>query len=377
MSGVLICADTTRSPEMRHEVPVAIPDAFLYAEQNGRRVAVVSSLEAERINAAEPGIEVITPDALGADELLAEGVPVDEMLLRVYARACRELEITSATVPSTFPLELADRLRADGVDVQPDRKLFDLRRRSKNATEIAGLRRAQLACEAALDSAREMLRSATTDGTLVLGGKPLTCERIRTEVERIFGEHGAFADEFTVSHGAQTAIGHEAGHGAILAGEPIVFDLFPRDRATGVFTDMTRTYVVGEPPAEIAEWHALCKEALDRVAAAVKPGVNGRTLMKIAADLFEEHGHPTQFTKKPGEVLDRGFFHSLGHGVGLEVHEHPYLSRVGDDLVEGDVIAIEPGLYRPGLGGVRLEDIAIVTADGIDVVTNYPYELAP
>jgi Xaa-Pro aminopeptidase len=362
---------------MRHEVPVAIPDAFLYAEQNGRRVAVVSSLEAERINAAEPGIEVITPESLGADEILAGGVPFDEMLLRVYARACRELEITSAAVPSTFPLELADRLRADGVDVQPDRKLFDSRRRTKNETEIAGLRRAQRACEAALDAARELLRNAKSNGTLVLDGEPLTCERIRMEVERIFGEHGAFADEFTVSHGAQTAIGHEPGHGAILAGEPIVFDLFPRDRATGVFTDMTRTYVVGEPPAEIVEWHALCKEALDRVVAAVKPGVNGRTLMKIAADLFEEHGHPTQFTKKPGEVLDRGFFHSLGHGVGLEVHEHPYLSRVGDDLVEGDVIALEPGLYRPGLGGVRLEDIAIVTADGIDVVTSYPYELAP
>jgi Xaa-Pro aminopeptidase len=362
---------------MRHEVPVAIPDAFLYAEQNGRRVAVVSSLEAVRINAADPGIEVITPDALGADELLAEGVPVDEMLLRVYARACKELEIASAAVPSTCPLELADRLRAEGIEVQPDRKLFDLRRRSKNATEIAGLRRAQHACEAALDRAREMLRNATSDSTLVLDGEPLTCERIRMEVERIFGEHGAFADEFTVSHGEQTAIGHEAGHGAILAGEPIVFDLFPRDRATGVFTDMTRTYVVGEPPAEIAEWHGLCKEALDRVVAAVKPGVNGRTLMKIATNLFEEHGHPTQFTKKPGEVLDHGFFHSLGHGVGLEVHEHPYLSRVGDDLVEGDVIALEPGLYRPGLGGVRLEDIGIVTADGIEIVTDYPYELAP
>jgi Xaa-Pro aminopeptidase len=377
VGAVLICADSTRSPEMRHEVPVAIPDAFLYAEQNGRRVAVVSSLEAVRINEADPGIEVITPDSLGADELLAEGIPVDEMVLRVYSRACRELEITSAAVPATFPLELADRLRSDGIDLQPDRELFDMRRRSKNATEIAGLRRAQRACEAALDTAREMLRNATIDGTLALDGEPLTCERIKIVVERIFGEHGAFADEFIVAHGAQTAVGHESGHGAILPGEPIVFDLFPRDRATGVFTDMTRSYVVGDPPAEIAEWHRLCKEALDRVVAAVKPGVNGRTLMKIAADLFEEHGHPTQFTKKPGEVLDRGFFHSLGHGVGLEVHEHPYLSRVGDDLVPGDVIAIEPGLYRPGLGGVRLEDIAIVTDDGIDVVTDYPYELAP
>jgi Xaa-Pro aminopeptidase len=377
VNAVLICADSTRSPEMRHEVPVAVPDPFLYAEQDGRRVAVVSSLEAVRINEADPGIEVIPPDALGWDDLLAEGTPYFEAELEIYTRACRELGITSAAVPASFPLELADRLRAQGIDVRPDRQLFDLRRRSKNATEIAGLRRAQRACEAALDAARDLLRRATVAGTLELDGKPLTSERIKTEVERVFGEHGAYADEFIVSHGAQTAVGHESGHGPIEAGEPIVFDLFPRDRATGVYTDMTRTYCVGEPPAELVEWHALCKEALDRVVAAAGPGVNGRTLMKIAADLFEEHGHPTQFTKTAGEVLDRGFFHSLGHGVGLEVHERPWLSRVGDDLVPGDVIALEPGLYRPGFGGVRLEDIAIVTEDGLEVVTDYPYELEP
>jgi Xaa-Pro aminopeptidase len=377
VNAVLICADSTRSPEMRHEVPVAVPDPFLYAEQDGRRVAVVSSLEAVRINEADPGIEVIPPDALGWDDLLAEGTPYFEAELEIYTRACRELGITSAAVPASFPLELADRLRAQGIDVRPDRQLFDLRRRSKNATEIAGLRRAQRACEAALDAARDLLRRATVAGTLELDGKPLTSECIKTEVERVFGEHGAYADEFIVSHGAQTAVGHESGHGPIEAGEPIVFDLFPRDRATGVYTDMTRTYCVGEPPAELVEWHALCKEALDRVVAAAGPGVNGRTLMKIAADLFEEHGHPTQFTKTAGEVLDRGFFHSLGHGVGLEVHERPWLSRVGDDLVPGDVIALEPGLYRPGFGGVRLEDIAIVTEDGLEVVTDYPYELEP
>jgi Xaa-Pro aminopeptidase len=352
---------------MRHEVPVAIPDPFLYAEQDGRRVAVVSSLEATRVEAADPGIEVITPDALGWDDLLAAGIPYGEAELEIYARACRELGIVDAAVPPSFPLELADHLRAEGVELHADRDLFDLRRRAKNETEIAGLRRAQNACEAALDRAREMLRSGDT----------LTSEEIKAEVERVFAKHGAYADEFIVAHGAQTAIGHESGHGTILAGEPIVFDLFPRDRATGVYTDMTRTYVIGEPPAELVEWHRLCKEALDRVVAAVRPGVNGRDLMKIAADLFEEHGHPTQFTKAPGEVLDEGFFHSLGHGVGLEVHERPWLSRVGDDLVPGDVIALEPGLYRPGFGGVRLEDIAIVTDDGVEVVTQYPYDLAP
>lgn len=377
VADVLILADSTRSPEMRHEVPVAIPDAFLYAEHGDRRVVVVSSLEAARVGEVDPGLEVIPLESLGVDELLASGANRSEVDLQIFTRACKELEIVDASVPPTFPLELADRLRENGIEVRVDREYFDERRRRKSATEIAGLRRAQRACEAALDVARQMLRSATVNGTLVLDGEPLTSERIKAEVERVFGEHGAYADEFIVSHGPQTAIGHESGHGAILPGEPISFDLFPRDRATGVYTDMTRTYVVGDVPDELREYHRLCKEALERVVAAAKPGVNGRALFQITCDLFAEHGYPTQLTKQPGEVLDSGFFHSLGHGVGLEVHERPWLGRVGDDLVPGDVIALEPGLYRAGFGGVRLEDIAIVTDDGIEVVTSYPYELEP
>ena len=377
MTDVLILADSIRSPEMRHEVPVAVPDAFLYAERDGRRVVVVSSLEAQRVGEAEPGLEVIPLESLGIDQLLLGGAKPSAAMLQVYTRACQELGLASVSVPATFPLELADRLRENGIEVRVDREQFDARRRRKNSTEIAGLRRAQHACEAALDVARDMLRSASVNGTLVLDGEPLTSERIKAEVERVFGEHGAYADEFIVAHGAQTAIGHEGGHGPILPGEPITFDLFPRDRATGVYTDMTRTYVVGEASDELREYHRLCKEALDRVVAAVKPGVNGRTLFEIPCELFAEHGYPTQLTKQPGEVLDNGFFHSLGHGVGLEVHERPWLGRVGDDLVAGDVIALEPGLYRQGFGGVRLEDIAIVTDDGIEVVTSYPYELEP
>ena len=377
MSDVLILADSIRSPEMRHEVPVPVPDAFLYAERAGRRVVVVSSLESQRVGEADPGLEVIPLESLGIDQLLLGGANPREAMLQVYTRACQELGVASASVPATFPLELADRLRENGIELRVDPEQFDLRRRRKSPTEIAGLRRAQHACEAALDVARELLRNASVNGTLVLDGAPLTSERIKAEVERVFTEHGAVTDEFIVSHGPQTAIGHETGYGPILAGEPISFDLFPRDRATGVYTDMTRTYVVGDVPDELREYHRLCKEALDRVVAAVKPGVNGRALFEIPCELFAEHGYPTQLTKQPGEVLESGFFHSLGHGVGLEVHERPWLGRIGDDLVAGDVIALEPGLYRPGLGGVRLEDIAIVTDDGIEVVTSYPYDLEP
>jgi Xaa-Pro aminopeptidase len=377
VTDILILADSIRSPEMRHEVPLPVPDAFLYAEHAGRRVVVVSSLESQRVGEADPGLEVIPLESLGIDQLLLDGMKPSQAMLQVYARACEELGLERASVPATFPLELADRLRASGIELEVDRDQFDLRRRRKSATEIAGLRRAQHACEAALDVAREMLRSATVNGTLVLDGAPLTSERIKAEVDRVFTANGVIADEFIVAHGPQTAIGHEMGHGPILPGEPITFDLFPRDRETGVYTDMTRTYVVGDVSDELREFHTLCKEALERVVAAVKPGVNGRALFEIPCSLFAEHGYPTQLTKQPGEVLTSGFFHSLGHGVGLEVHERPWLGRVGDDLVAGDVIALEPGLYRPGLGGVRLEDIAIVTDDGIDVVTDYPYELEP
>jgi Xaa-Pro aminopeptidase len=373
---VLILADSIRSPEMRHEVPIPVPDPFLYVEQNGRRVAVATAFETGRI--AKLGIEALPHERFGLDELLAEGLDRDQAELEVYTRACHELGIASATVPPTFPLELADHLRANGIDVGTDRQLFAERRRRKNDAEIAGLRRAQRACEAALDVGRDLLRRAETkDGALVLGGEPLTSERIKVELERVFSAHGAAAEEFIVAHGAQAASGHDMGSGPLHAGETIVFDLFPRDRESGIHSDMTRTYVVGSVSDEVREYHRLCKEALELATAATRPGVNGRELMRLVCNLFAVHGHPTQLTKQPGEVLDSGFFHGLGHGVGLEVHEPPALSRSGDDLLPGDVITLEPGLYRAGFGGVRLEDILIVTDDGAEVVTDYPYDLEP
>jgi len=376
MADVLIHADSIHSPEMRHEVPVPVPDPFLYAERNGRRVAVVTSFETERIG--RTGVEALPHERFGLDELLADGVHSDQAALEVYTRACRELGVAEAVVPPSFPLELADHLRANGIEVSVDRELFARRRRRKSEAEIAGLRRAQRACEAALDVGRELLRRAEVrDGGLVLDGEPLTAERIKVDLERVFGVHGCAAEESIVAHGPQTAVGHDMGSGQILAGEPITFDLFPRDRESGIYSDMTRTYVVGDVSDELREYHRLCKKALELATDATKPGINGYELMKLVCDLFAENGYPTQLTKRPGEVLDSGFFHGLGHGVGLEVHEPPRVSRSGDDLVPGDVITLEPGLYRAGYGGVRLEDILIVTDDGAEVVTDYPYELEP
>ena len=378
MADVLIYADSLRSPEMRHEVPLAVPDAFLYAEHDGSRHVVASSFELDRIKAVAPDLELMPYEEFGLDELYAQGLSRDEIELEVVLRAARRFGIERAAVPSTFPLEVADHLRANGIEVIADREHFVRRRRVKNPAELAGIRRAQHAAEAGMTAARELLRSAEQqNGDLVLDGKPLTCERLKMAVEQAFTANGAFADEFIVSHGPQTAVGHEMGSGPIAPDEPVCLDLFPRDRESGCFADMTRVFVVGEPSEELAEYHRLCREALEASVAAVKPGVAGSELHRICSRVFEEHGYPTLLSKQPGEVLKDGFYHSLGHGVGLEVHEDPALGRGPGELVAGDVIAVEPGLYRHGYGGCRLEDLVLVTEDGAEVLTDYPYDLAP
>jgi Xaa-Pro aminopeptidase len=378
VADVLIYADSLRSPEMRHEVPVAIPDPFLYAERNGERHVVASSFELGRVTEVAPQLQVMPFEEFGIDELYSQGLSREQIELEIVLRAARRFGIEDAVAPATFPLEVADHLRANGIQVKADREHFVQRRRVKNEAELAGIRRAQRAAEAAMDAARELLRAAERqDGSLMLEGEQLTCERLKLAVEQAFTANGTFADEFIVSHGPQTAVGHDMGSGPIAPDEPICLDLFPRDRESGCFTDMTRVFVVGTPSDELREYHQLCREALERSVEAVKPGVAGRDLHRISCEIFEQHGYPTLRSKQPGEVLEDGFYHSLGHGVGLEVHEEPGLGRGPGELVAGDVIAVEPGLYRNGYGGCRLEDLVLVTESGSEVLADYPYDLEP
>jgi Xaa-Pro aminopeptidase len=376
MPDVLIVADTVRSPELRHEVPLAVPDPFLYAEVGGRRSVVVSSLEAGRIRDLGTDLQVLTLEEAGIDDLLKRGLDSYALALELNLNACRALGLEGAVTPGGFPLADADYLREQGIELTADQRFFDERRRVKTEHELEGIRRACRAVEAGIAVGVELLRSASrANGTLTLDGEPLTCERIKLEVERAFGEHGAAADEFIVSHGAQTAVGHDGGSGPIAADDVVLFDLFPRDRESACFSDFTRTFAVGSPPDELAEYHRLSKEALDLAVAAVKPGVKGSDIHRQVCDFFHGHGYATQLHKQEGEPVQDGYTHATGHGVGLEVHERPGVGRVeSEPLVEGDVIALEPGLYRKGFGGVRLEDLILVTAGGAEVLTDFPYD---
>jgi Xaa-Pro aminopeptidase len=375
MSDVLIFADTMRSPEMRHEVPVAVPDPFLYVERNGDRHAVLTSFEVDRVGAV--GIEAHPVEEFGWDELVGKG-PREQQALLLYERAVEQLGVKDAVVPPTFPLELADRLRANGVNLTADRELFAERRRVKNESELAGIRKAQRGTEAAMAAARDMLRAAEHEGgTLTLEGEVLTAERIKTKIGEVFSDHGLVSEAAIVAPGAQGAEGHEMGSGPIAAGESVVIDLFPRDIDSACYADMTRTFVVGEIPDELAEYHRLVLETLQKSIEAVKAGAEGNAIYRLVCDIFHQAGYPTQLSKKEGEVLSSGFFHGLGHGVGLAVHEQPWLSRDPSRLVAGDVITLEPGLYRRGFGGVRLEDLVLVTDDGAENLTDFSYDLTP
>jgi Xaa-Pro aminopeptidase len=379
MANVLVFGDTLRSPEMRHEVPLMVPDPFLYAEVAGRRHVVVNSLEHARIAEVDATLVVHSYEEYGVDEIIASGASRFEALLRVLVRACHDLGVGAAAVPAGFPVELADHLRAAGVAVAADRETFNARRRVKSVAELAGIRRAQESAQEGMRAAAALLRAAQAgDGGLVVDGEALTCERVKAAIDGAVSRAGGnLGDGVIVSHGAQTAIGHELGSGQIHAGEPIVIDLWPRDPATTCFADMTRTFVVGEVPDAIRRFHELTREALERSREALRAGADATELFGLACEPYEREGIPTQRTKAPGEMLERGFFHSLGHGVGLEVHEAPVMGRAPDTLVAGDVVTLEPGCYEPGVGGCRLEDLVLVGEDSYETLTEFPYELEP
>jgi Xaa-Pro aminopeptidase len=378
-ADVLIFGDTIRSPELRHEVPVNVMDPFLYVERDGRRIAVVGSLDAGSIAAAAADLEILAPEELGSDELMESGMHFTEVPVELAARACDRLGVTRATVPPDFPVDVADRLRAADIALELDRKPFTARRRVKTSGELAGIRRAQGAAEAGMAAAAEILREADAGGNeLVHRGETVTSERIKRAIQLVLQEHECASDAMIVASGAQGAEGHNFGSGPIAPGAPVVVDLWPQDRASGCFADMTRTFVPGGPPSEeLTDWHALSREAYKRALEAIRPGAAVREVWGMACDVFEAAGHPTQRTKKPGEVLAEGFFFSLGHGVGLQVHEAPLVGRSPEALVAGDVLAIEPGTCRLGFGEVRIEDLVLVSDEGPQVLTDFPYDLEP
>jgi Xaa-Pro aminopeptidase len=381
MAPLLLYGDTERSPAMRHEIPIAIGDGMLFAELDDRTVILTSWLERDRILAVLPDAEILDFIDLGMRGFVDRGMTSLQAEREVIATAVKRLAISDAVIPGDFPVAIADRLRDDGVSLSIDDELVDARRRVKRGAELDGIRCAQQAADAAMARAAQLLAQASVgaDGNLRTGGgQPLLAEAVRAELRRTCAEHGATCPaDMIVASVRNGGGGHEPGRGPLPAGLPIQVDIFPRDEASACWADMTRTFVVGEPTAEnarlIADQERLVRRALDQAREAVRPGVTGRELHEATCELFEAAGWATQRTG--GE---EGFQFALGHGVGLEVHEAPGLGFSGrEPFVAGDVVAIEPGLWDKRIGGVRLEDLLLVTEDGCETLTASPYALTP
>jgi Xaa-Pro aminopeptidase len=379
MTALMLYGDTEHSAALRHEVPLAILDPFLYVEDSGTTWLMSSSLEGDRLAKVRPDAELLDIEDLGLTELTESGLTNEQVDVELAARMAARVGVRSAIVDFDFPLVIAERLRADGVDLTVDFEGVLARRRRKSEAELQGICRAQRAAEAAMREAASMLARAEADGErLRLDGQPLTAERIRLTLRDVAWQHGTQMPDSVIVASVWQGTGHDPGFGPLPAGLPIEIDIWPCDTTSGCWADMTRTFVVGaEPPAEALRQERLVDQALRDALAAIRPGITGRELHAHTCDLFEADGYRTQRTGRGAHPME-GFQFSLGHGVGLRVHESPGLGRSGvEPLVAGDVLALEPGLFDPTVGGVRFEDLALVTDDGCELLTHFSYALDP
>ena len=372
VDGYLIDADST-DPNQRYLSGFDAPDPFLTCYTPDGLAVLVSGLEYGRAVTESRADIVKRPADYDRRQLVAEHGPT-EASHRVNSAFLADYGVDSVFVPDRFPLSTADGLREQGhtVSVDTDDVLMDIRA-VKQPDEIDHIRAAQAANEAAMAAAESLLAAASvdSDGRLSHEGDPLTSERVKHEIEATLLEDGYGLDSTIVAGGAQAADPHERGSGPLRADEAIIIDIFPQDKTTGYHADMTRTFCVGEPGETISEWYELTERALDAALGAVEAGASGADVHAAACEVYEDAGLPTL---RADPSTETGFIHTTGHGVGLAVHEQPRLSTEGGDLAAGQVITVEPGLYDPDVGGVRIEDIIVVTEDGYENLTDYPRE---
>lgn len=365
MTATLIYGDSIRSLHLRHALPLTMFDPVVFLHAEGPPIVVAHAMEMTRLSEHD-GIQAVPRDNFGYDALLEGGASEADAAMAVLQRVCQDAGVTAVRVPPDFPLEAARALEAVNIAIAVERDYFEQARRKKTSEELDGIRRAQEAADRAMAAIAEMMANPPRD---------ISAASIRRFARQEAGVDGQAIEVMQVLPGAQGAIAHIMGEGPVEPHQPLIVDIGVRDEQSGAWTDMTRTFCAGDPPAELIRYHELCVEAISTVYRNIRPGVTGHDLHCFACDIFESAGYPTERTKQRGEILGDGFYHQLGHGVGLELHEPPNVGLGGEPLVAGDVIAIEPALYRRGFGGCRVEDTVHVTDDGYERLTTVSYAL--
>ena len=364
----LIIADSEKNANLYYATRFLAPDAFIFAQVNGRRLMVMSDLEVNRAKAQARVDEVYSYSKL-SQQVKQRGVSQPTMM-DVADELLRAHAVKTVEVPGDFGLVYGDGLRKLGYQVEPKPEPFFPERLIKSEEEIASLTGALRTTETALERAVELIRSAevSTDGTLRLGGKPLTAELVRTTMHLVMMGRGCVAQHTIVACDVQAVDPHNEGSGVLRANEPIVMDVFPQHATSRYFADLTRTVVKGRASEKVRRMFHAVKDGQDIAFRMIKDGVDGSAVHRAILDSFEQQGFATG--EQDGRM--QGFFHGTGHGVGLDIHEPPRVSVKPDILRAGMVVTVEPGLYYLDAGGMRLEDMIVVTSEGCRVLTEAP-----
>jgi Xaa-Pro aminopeptidase len=360
----LIVASSDHDPDMLYATGFFVPDAFIFLQQGERKTIVLSDLEIDR------GRKEAKVDEIVAYSEITKRLqkPKKATFADHVAHFLREQKVRRAAVPGSFPLGLATSLEKAGIKLVPQPGLFWPEREFKTDAELELMRAALVMTETGMARGIEVLRASEIGPKKILrwNGRPLTAEILRAEIDSAILRVGGLPANTIVAGGEQACDPHERGHGPLRGDELIILDIFPRAAATGYFGDLTRTVVRGRASeAQRKLWNA-CLEGQKRALRAIQPGVVGKTVQDDVRDYFTSQGYPTE--QRDGRWT--GFFHGLGHGLGLEIHESPRVAAT--TFRPGQVVTVEPGIYVPGLGGVRHEDVVTITATGHRLLSRAP-----
>ncbi len=365
--ALLLVGDSERSSDLFWATGFRAPDPFIYIATIDAAWVVVKDLELDRAREQVQNAEVVASSVYEKD--LSNAPSMAEVLAEIL----RERSLQHVRVPDDFPVGLADKLRQSDFELSIAAAPLFPARAIKDEREVAAIAGAQQAAEAGMQAAVDTLRAATiTDGALELDGTPLTSEEVRRRIHRALLEHDCSAQHTIVAGGEQGIDPHQAGHGPLPAHAPIIIDIFPRHDPSGYFGDITRTVVRGTIREDVQRLYDTVLAAQLAALNSVCDGADGKAIHDAVVAHFDDAGYATG----PRDGRVQGFFHGTGHGVGLDIHEAPSVSRRTCPLSKGHVVTIEPGLYYAGLGGVRIEDMVVVEARGHRNLTSFPKDLA-
>ncbi|HAO80226.1 MAG TPA: aminopeptidase P family protein [Verrucomicrobia subdivision 3 bacterium] len=365
---LLIFTDSEHDANMLYATGLFVPDPFAYLNIRGRALLVMSDLEIDRARVQAPHCQVISLSD-HQKKLRAHGVK-HPRTADVIGEILREKKIRRVTVPDNFPLGLALELKKLGVTATPRRRTFFAEREIKLAGEVKKISAALMMAEVGMAEAMLALRNSkiVRGKKLVYRNAPLTSERLRAVIDTAVLQAGGLAANTIVAGGRQGCDPHERGHGPLHAHEPVIIDIFPRSHATGYFGDITRTVVRGRASAAVQKLYDTVKRGQKIAFQKIRSGASTSAIHNAVQVCFEQQGFATG--KHNGRM--RGFFHGTGHGLGLEIHESPRMGSMSiGQLKTGQVVTVEPGLYYPEIGGVRLEDVALVTKTGARNLTRF------